>query len=334
MNWQASASLLSVIIVTWNGKRYALECLASLHRQESRVAAEIIVVDNGSSDGTPAAIRERFPNVRVIENKINLGFARANNIGMALSHGKYVCLLNSDVVIPSGCFERMIEFMEANPEVGMLGPKMLSPMGGVGASVMRLPTVWNTLCCALGLHRIVPDSKVFGGFEMVGYPYDTIDDVEVLTGWFWMIPRIALQQVGRLDERFFMYGEDIDWCQRFHEAGWRVVFFPDAEALHYGAASSGEAPMRFYVEMRRANLQYFQKHHGRLSAVGYQLAICIHELVRLAVYSVVYRCSRRRRPEAAIKATRSVFCLRWLLGDKSSLTTLKTMAGPTTRQAI
>lgn len=334
MNAVNSAPVLSIVIVTWNGKRYALECLEALHRYESAISPEIIVVDNGSSDGTPAAIRERFPDVRVIENEANFGFAKANNIGMAVSRGKYVCLVNSDVVIPPGCFEKMIEFMDANSDVGLLGPRMLSPTGGIGASVMRLPTVWNTLCCALGLHRIASESKLLGGFEMAGYPYNTIDDVEVLTGWFWMIPRAALQQVGGLDERFFMYGEDIDWCQRFHEAGWRVVFFPNAEALHYGAASSGEAPTRFYVEMRRANLQYFRKHHGRLGAVGYQLAIWIHELVRVAVYSVVYRCSRRRRPDAAIKATRSVYCLRWLLGDKSWLTAPTTIAEPTTRQAV
>jgi|SRR5579859_186152 len=317
MNRQESDPILSVIIVTWNGKKYALECIDSLHQNETAVPAEIIVVDNGSSDGTPAAIRDRFPSVKVIETHSNLGFAKANNIGMAMSRGQYVCLVNSDVVIPAGCFEKMIEFMKANPEVGLLGPKMLSPDGGIGASVMRLPTIWNTLCSALALHRIAPHSPVLGGFEMAGYPYNEIDDVEVLTGWFWMVPRAALQQVGGLDERFFMYGEDIDWCKRFRQAGRRVVFFPNAEALHYGAASSGEAPIRFYVEMRRANLQYFQKHHGRIGALGYRMAIAIHELVRLGAYSLLYPFSQRRREEAVVKANRSISSLRWLLGDKS-----------------
>jgi GT2 family glycosyltransferase len=325
MNRQESNPILSIIIVTWNGKKYALECIESLHQNESAVSAEIIVVDNGSSDGTPAAIRHRFPSVKVIENHSNLGFAKANNIGMAWSRGQYVCLVNSDVVVPAGCLEKMIEFMEANPDVGVLGPKMLSPGGGIGASVMRFPTIWNTFCSALALHRIAPHSPVLGGFEMAGYPYNTIDDVEVLTGWFWMVPRVALQEVGGLDERFFMYGEDIDWCKRFRQADWRAVFFPKAEALHYGAASSGEAPTRFYVEMRRANLQYFQKHHGQIGALGYRLAIAIHELVRLGAYSLVYPFSQRRRAEAVVKANRSISSLRWLLGDKSWISIPRTI---------
>ena len=336
MNERAKESepLLSIIVVTWNGKSYALECIESLNAQLTRLSAEVIVVDNGSIDGTPEAIRLQFPNVTLIENHANLGFARANNIGMALSRGKYVCLVNSDVVVPPGSLEKMIEFMEAHPEIGVLGPKMLSPDGGIGASVMRFPTVWNTLCCALGLHLIFPRSTLFGGFSMDGYAYDAIENVEVLTGWFWMIPRIALQMVGELDEQFFMYGEDIDWSYRFRAAGWQVVFYSDAGALHYGAASSEEAPARFYVEMRRANLQYFRKHHGWLRVFGYRLAIWIHEIVRVVGYSFVYCFKRHRRPEAAFKIRRSTACMRWLLGDNSLLTMPAKIGEPATRGAL
>lgn len=306
--------MLSIVIVTWNGKRFALECLQSLFAQPLNFPAEIIVVDNASSDGTQEAIRTQFPDVRLIENDQNVGFARANNIGMAESHGQYVCLVNSDVVIPPNCLETMLAYLQANPDIGVLGPKMLSPDGTIGYSVMGLPTVWNTLCCALGLHAAFPRCAFFDGLMLSGYPYNAVDDVEVLTGWFWMIPRAALQQVGGLDEQFFMYGEDIDWCHRFLKAGWRVVFFSGAEALHYGAASSAKAPTRFYVEMRRANLQYFSKHAGRFRTFGYRLAIWAHELTRIVGYSVVYCCSRYRRPEAAVKVERSMSCLRWLVG--------------------
>ncbi len=315
------APVLSIIIVTWNGRRYTLKCLESLHANAGAIPTEIVLVDNASTDGTAEAIRTRFPGVQLIENQANLGFAKANNIGIAVSRGKYVCLINSDVVVPAGCLERMVEFMEAHPNVGLLGPKMLGPDGSVGYSVMRLPTVWNTLCCALGLHSLLPHSRLFGGFMMNGYPYDHIDDVEVLTGWFWMLPRSALLQVGGLDERFFMYGEDIDWCHRFLEGGWRVVFYPGAAALHYGAASSGEAPTRFYIEMRRANLQYFQKHAGRLRCFGYQLATWVHEMVRVLAYSLLYCCKPSRRQEAAFKVSRSLSCMRWLAGAPFLTTT-------------
>jgi GT2 family glycosyltransferase len=311
--------VLSIIIVTWNGKKYAEECLHSLVTRPLGVPTEIIVVDNASSDGTPEAIRAQFPQVHLIENDKNLGFAKANNIGLAASRGEYVCLVNSDVVIPPACMERMVAYMDANPTIGVLGPKMLSPDGGIGYSVMRLPTVWNTLCCALGLHAVFPKSGWFGGFMMSGYPYNSIDDVEVLTGWFWMVPRKALDQVGGLDEQFFMYGEDIDWCYRFLKAGWRVVFYPDAEALHYGAASSAKAPTRFYIEMRRANLQYFRKHAGPIRTFGYRLATWLHEVTRILGYSAIYSVSSARRPEAALKIKRSIACIRWLSGDKTQI---------------
>jgi GT2 family glycosyltransferase len=304
--------IVSVIVVTWNGKRYALECLASLHEVAGELPLEIIVVDNASTDGTPEAIRELYPNILLIRNDANLGFAKANNIGLSKSHGKYVALINSDVVVPAGCLLKMVRYLEQNPSIGVLGPKMLSPDGSVGQSVLRLPTVWNTLCSALGLHAVLPRSKTFGGFLMEGYPYDQIDDVEMLTGWFWLVPRVALQQVGGLDEQFFMYGEDIDWCLRFLQAGWRVVFYPGAAALHYGGGSSNEAPTRFYIELRRANLQYFRKHHGWLGGLGYLVATWIHEVVRLAGYSLIYCYDRARRPAAAFKVSRSVSCIRWL----------------------
>jgi len=305
---------VSIVIVTWNGKRYALECLESLRMLKSKLSLQVIVVDNASTDGTPEAIRRQYPEVELAENSDNLGFAKGNNVGIAMSRGRYVCLLNSDVVVPPGCFETMVDYMDAHSDIGLLGPKMLSPDGGIGPSVMKLPTVWNSLCCALGLHSVFKNSDFFGGYLMPNFPYDKIEDVEVLTGWFWMTPKPALDQVGGLDERFFMYGEDIDWCHRYLKAGWRVVFFPGAEALHYGAASSAQAPTRFYVEMRRANLQYFRKHYGRVRTAGYLLTTWVHELVRIAAYGALYCVKRTQRPDAALKVERSWSCLRWLSG--------------------
>lgn len=311
--------LLSIIIVTWNCKSYALECLESLRSLSTKIASEIIVVDNNSTDGTPDEILFKFPNIRLVKNEANYGFSKANNIGIALSLGKYICLINSDVVIPSGCLEKMVGFMENHPKIGILGPKMRSPNGGIGFSVMRLPTVWNTLCCALGLHSIFPRSRLFGGFMMSGYSYDTVDKVEVLTGWFWMIPKRALQMVGLLDEEFFMYGEDIDWCHRFRTAGWDVVFYSDAEALHYGAVSSGQAPIRFYIEMRRANLQYFRKYHRKAAVRGYIFSIYLHELTRVVGNFFLYCVKQNSRSDSVFKISRSVACINWLLGNDREL---------------
>lgn len=312
---------VSAIVVTWNAKRYALECLASLHQNTGALAVEVIVVDNNSTDGTPDEIQRQFPGVTLINNNANLGFAKANNIGLAAARGRYLSLVNSDVVVPPGCLENMVSFMDHNAGIGMLGPKMLAPNGKVGQSVMRLPTVWNTLCCSLGLHLLFPNSKLFGSFLMSSYPYDSVDDVEVLTGWFWLVRRKAVEEVGGLDERFFMYGEDIDWSYRFRKANWRVVFYPASEALHYGAVSSAQAPTRFYVEMRRANLQYFAKHHGYLGALGYKTAVLVHELVRIAGHGLLYCCRASRRPLASFAIDRSISSLRWLAGRSQSTAT-------------
>lgn len=319
MNDASVPPVLSIIIVTWNGKRYALECLESLHAYPMEVPIEIIVVDNASTDGTPETIRNRFPDVHLVKNQANLGFAKANNIGVALSRGNYVCLINSDVVVFPGCLDRMLALMQTNHDIGILGPKMVCSDGSIGLSVMQLPTVWNTFCAAVALHSIFSNSKLFAGFSVRSDAIRTVKDVQVVTGWFWMVSRTAVKQVGGLDERFFMFGEDIDWCHRFRKAGWRVVFCGEAEALHYGGASSADAPARFYVEMRRANLQYFHKHHGTLGAVGYTLAIGIHELARIAGYSLSYCYDRHRRLEASLKVRRSLSCLRWLVGGSSRI---------------
>jgi GT2 family glycosyltransferase len=305
---------VSIVIVTWNGKKYALECLDSIRALDESLEIEVIVVDNASTDGTPDAIRKEYPEVKLLQNEKNLGFAKANNIGLAAATGEFLCLVNSDVVVPSGCLRKMVDLMREHPDIGLLGPKMLSPDGGVGQSVNRIPTVWNYFCFALGLHFLMPNSRLFGGYIMAGYPYSKTEDVEVLTGWFWMVPRNALENVGGLDERFFMYGEDLDWSYRFLKAGWRVVFFAEAEALHYGAVSSGQAPNRFYVEMVRANLQYFRKHHGWFGALGFLVATGIHEILRILGYSLVYCFNRYRRRQSALKVSRSLACLGWITG--------------------
>lgn len=309
----STSPVVSIVIVTWNGKRYAMECLQSLRDCNIQVPVEIVVVDNASADGTPEAIRACFPEVHLIETGANLGFAKGNNIGIAQTRGEYICLINSDVVVSPGCIEKMLELMKANPDIGVMGPKMLCSDGQVGLSVNRLPTVWNTLCSALALNSLFPSSGLFSGFSGKRVSKATLEDVEVLAGWFWTIPRRALEQVGGLDERFFMFGEDLDWCRRFRNAGWRVVYCGEAESLHYGGGSSEATPARFYVEMRRANLQYFRKHHGIFGVAGYTVAIAVHEFARILGYSVSYCCEKERRAEATAKVHRSLSSLRWLI---------------------
>jgi GT2 family glycosyltransferase len=148
------------------------------------------------------------------------------------------------------------------------------------------------------------------------FKHDRITDVDILNGWFWMIRREALDQVGLLDERFFMYGEDLDWCLRFQGAGWQLVFYPEAKAIHYGGASSSAAPVRFYVEQQRANFQYWRKHHGLLSQSAYGGIILLHNLLRLVGYLVVYPVSSSHKSDIGAKVRRSWALLGWMIGGR------------------
>lgn len=304
---------LSIIIVSWNAREYLLKCLESVILETADHLTEIIVVDNASTDGSPEMVKEYFPDVKLICNDANYGFAKANNIGIKQSSGRYLCFINSDIIVLKGSIDRMVVYIRQHPEVGMLGPKTLNPDRTLQPSCMGFPTLWNIFCRALALDSLFPESKLFGGRLMAFWPHDTIRTAEVLNGCFWMVRRDALDQVGLLDEYFFFYGEDIDWCKRFREVGWKVVFFPDAEAIHYGGGSSSNAPIRFYLEMQRADLQYWKKHHSKPSAIAYVLITLLHQTVRVLGQIIIYIIKPSKRIQAKYKIRRSLACIRWLL---------------------
>ncbi len=304
---------VSVVVVSWNARRYVQECLESI-RHTVGVTVQVIVVDNGSSDGTPEMVIQDFPHVFLIPNSQNLGFARANNIGIQAATGKYVCLVNSDVNVPPECLSHLYRYLEHNPTVGMVGPRMLIPNGNVARSYMRFPTSWNCLCHALSLDVLFRGSRLFGGILMTDFRCETTSEVDVLNGWFVAVRRNALREVGLLDEAFFMYGEDIDWSYRFHKSGWKRIYLTSAQALHYGGASSSVAPTRFYIEMHKANLQYWRKHHTSVEVLGYWLITLIHHMLRVVGHGVVYLTGRDRQATACFKVRRSAACIAWMIG--------------------
>lgn len=305
---------LSVIIVSWNAKAFLIKCLQSVMQETAQYETEIIVVDNASTDGSVELVQERFPTVKLIRNDANLGFAKANNIGIKQSSGKYICLINSDIEVLEDCFSKMIAYMKQNPEVGILGPQILDVNKNIQRSTMGFPTVWNTFCRALALDTLFPKSRLCSGYLMTFCSHNTISEVDILNGCFWMVRREALKQVGLLDERFFIYAEDKDWCKRFWDAGWKVVYFPHAQAIHYGGASSSQSPIRFYIEMHRANLQYWKKHHGRLAQIGFLVIMGLHHIIRLLGELVLYIIKPEKRPSTSFKIKRSIACIQWIAG--------------------
>src|ERR1700722_20068141 len=191
---QTAVTDLSIVIVSWNTKKYLQECLTSLRAMDGNLSMEIIVADNASTDGTPEMLRAQFPEVILVETGANLGFAGGNNAGLKHASGKYICLINSDVNVPPDCLPKMHSFMEQNPSIGLLGPGMLYTDGRVHRSGMRFPTLWNLLLRALFLDVLLKRFSFFGGFLMKDFQFDRTTDIDVLNGWFWMARREALNQ--------------------------------------------------------------------------------------------------------------------------------------------
>lgn len=311
MDLKPTQPTISVIIVSWNARDYLKQCLASLTVETCRYPMEIIVVDNASTDGSPDCVESEYPDVRLIRNADNLGFSKANNIGVSASTGDYLCFVNSDVKVLPDCITRLVEYCKEHPEAGMVGPRIIGGDGLLQRSCRGFPSVWNMFCRALAFDNLFKNNKLFTGYSLSYWPQDTIRDVDILTGCFWLIRRPALEQVGLLDEDFFIYGEDMDWCKRFWNKEWRVVFVPSAEAIHYGGGSSSNAPVRFYIERNKADLHYWKKHHSALAVACYFLTSFLHMLLRMIGYSLAMLLNPDK-PDWRHKVGRSWACLKWM----------------------
>jgi hypothetical protein len=287
---------ISVVIVSWNAKHFLEECLRALADSPTSRSTEIIVVDNASTDGSPEMVEAIFPQVRLIKSDQNLGFAKANNIGICESTGRYVSLINSDVKVLGNCLDPLADYLDQHPDVGNVGPRVLDPDMTQQPTCRSFPTLWNNFCEASALATVFRGSRLFSGEHMCFFPHDRELDVDVLVGCFWMVRKEAFEEVGLLDEDFFIYAEDVDWCRRCWNAGWRVVFFPGASAIHYRAGSSANDPARFAAEQNRAVLHYWEKHHGPIAQLGIRAIRGFRHLIRylFAPISRMVKSSTRR----------------------------------------
>jgi hypothetical protein len=310
---------ISVVILSWNDKNHLEECLESLANSTKSRTMEIIVVDNASTDGSPEMVEARFPRVKLIRNKENLGFPKGNNMGIRASQGKYVYLLNSDIKVLEGCMDSLADFMDSNPKVGFCGPKVLNADTTHQSSCRRFPTLWNNFCSASGLATAFPGSSLFSGEHMLAFKGDRQMDVDVLVGCFWVTRRAALDQFGLLDEGFFIYAEDVDWCKRCWKAGWRVVFHPNASAIHYrGASTTKKDPVRFALTQQRSVLRYWKKHHGTAGRFGMTCILFSHLILRWSAALVKFAASTAKRQDCKIKMQVAGACLKALFSSRTA----------------
>lgn len=255
---------LSVIILNWNARDYLLAALRSITTQQWRHNIEIIVVDNASHlDDSVAAVRREFPQVCLIANPKNVGFAAGNNIGLHAARGRYVLFLNPDTIVHDGALDVLIDWMDEHPQVGACGPKLLNTDGSLQASCRAFPSVGAGFFRNTILGRLFPNNPWTRSYLMQDFAHDREAEVDWLSGSALFVRRAALQQTGAWDEGFFMYCEDVDLCYRLKEAGWQRVYVPQALITHRIGASSDWAQGRMIRRFHASMLRFYFKHYAR-----------------------------------------------------------------------
>jgi N-acetylglucosaminyl-diphospho-decaprenol L-rhamnosyltransferase len=276
----AEPDRVAAVVVTYDALPWIEQCLESLE------GVETVVVDNGSGDDTVAFVRERFPAVRLIETE-NRGLGAGWNIGLRATTSRYALLLNADAWLVAGALERLLDFADARPGAAVVGPRLLNQDGTLQRSVRGFPTLWRLATEYFFLRKLAPRSSALNAFYAGGFDHDEVRDVEVVMGACMLLRREAVDEVGYCDEDYFLFSEETDWCFRFREAGWEVVFFPDAECVHVrGASHSG----RLYRENLRGHLLFLSKHRGPKVAERARRLL----LASLRLRALVFRGERGR----------------------------------------
>jgi O-antigen biosynthesis protein len=255
---------ISVVVVSYNVKSYLESALSSIRTALAGLTSEVFVVDNASIDGSAAMVRSLFPEVRLVANPTNVGFARANNQALAQASGRAVCLINPDTLVREDTLRTCLAHLRAHPDIGAVGCKILNPDGTLQLACRRsFPTPWVAFTKIAGLAALFPKSRTFGRYNLTYLDPDAEADVEAISGSFMMVRREAVGAAGLLDESFFLYGEDLDWCYRIHRRGWRIVYLPSTQIVHYKGRSAREAPFDTSRVFYDAMHLFVKKHFRR-----------------------------------------------------------------------
>jgi GT2 family glycosyltransferase len=254
---------VSVILLSWNVRPLLRACLASLPPADA--AIEIIVVDAASEDGSAEMVRDEFPSVKLVVSSENLGYTRGNNLGLRAAAGRYLLLLNPDTEVVGDALARMVSYMDAHPEVGVLGPQLLYPDHTIQPTRRRFPTLATGFFESTWLQPLAPRGWL-DGYYARDLPDEAIVEVDWVGGAALLVRRGAYERVGALDEGYFMYSEELDWCRRMKAQGWKVVYFPPARIVHHEARSSAQVPAATHIRFNTSKVRYYRKYHGALAA--------------------------------------------------------------------
>lgn len=264
---------LSIIIVSWNVRELLANCLRSVLAQTG-LALQVIVVDSASSDGSPELVAEQFPQVELVACQENVGFPRGNNLGLERANGRFILLLNPDTIVHGDALAKMVSYLQQHPAVGVVGPQLLNDDGSVQSSRRRFPTLRTAVFESTWLQPFAPKA-VLDHYYVRDVEDGETAVVQWLMGACLMTRQEVVAQVGGLDEAYFMYSEELDYCRRIHEAGWQVVYYPEAQVTHLSGKSSEQAVTQRHINFNRAKLRYFRKYHGRFAAGVLRLFLLI-----------------------------------------------------------
>lgn len=306
---------VSIVVVSWNVKDLLRRSLASVITSLGcgtgrQLSCQLIVVDNASSDGSVEMLGEEFPQIHLVANSENVGFTRGNNQGIALSDGRYVLLLNPDTEVVGDALGEMVAYMDAHQRVGALGPQLLYPDGQVQSSRRRFPDLRTAYVESTFIQPWFADSRILRRYYVLDALDDEILAVDWLVGACLLLRREALEEVGTLDERFFMYSEELDWCYRANKAGWEVVYLPTARVVHHvGKSSEQVLPVR-HAQFQRSKVLFFKKHHGDWMGETLRLFLLLTYLWQTMVEALKWlvghkRALRRQRVDAYWQVLRS-----------------------------
>lgn len=272
---------VSIIIVNWNTKELLRDCLKSIEEQAGKIDYEIVLVDNNSTDGSVEMVKSEFENVVLIQNSENRGFAAANNQAVRIAKGRYVLLLNSDTIVLDHAFEKTLAFADKHPDAAVTGCRVLNPDGTLQNTCFMFPSITNMLLSCTYLYKLFPGSRFFGREQMTWWDRSDIREVDVVTGCFMLIRKEAIEQTGLMDEQFFMYGEETDWCFRFRKNGWKIMFTPEGQIIHYGGQSTSQKKAEMVLQLRGSILLFIKKHRGIVSHIISRLLTALFFFFRI-----------------------------------------------------
>lgn len=289
---------VSIIVVAWNVRELLHQCLESVYEQTKGIEFEVIYVDNGSVDGSADMVRKDFPLARMIENPDNKGFIKANNQAIEVAKGRYVLLLNSDTIVLDNAIAKVMAFADQHKEAAVTGCRVLNPDRTLQGNCFRFYSTLNMFFDTYFLSRLFPKSRLFGRKLYSGWKYEEAREVDVVIGCFSLVRMEAIKQVGMMDETFFVYGDDIDWCHRFVKAGWKVMFTPAGEIIHYGGQTTRQAPGRFALQLYGAYLINVKKHYSYFTFLLARLLIANYFLIRSPYWALKGLCLKKQRKSA------------------------------------